>query len=164
VPPDQPAFVVGLPEVDQREAELLDVAEGPDPEQVLLQRPDEPLGAAVALGGAEEGRRGRGAEPGDLALEIAGHVLGPVIVADGEAAGGVLRDAAEAFGDALPDRLQRLVACAVQGGEDADSLGRAMVDGDEDRDLALLHREACGHVGAPHRVDRLRDDRAVVGL
>jgi hypothetical protein len=54
---DQPAFVVGLPELDQREAEFLDRPEGPDPEQVLLQRPDEPLGAAVALGGADEGGR-----------------------------------------------------------------------------------------------------------
>jgi hypothetical protein len=86
----------------------------------------------------------------------------PVVVADGEAAGGVLLDAAEALGDALPDRLQRLVPGAVQGGVDADALGRAMVDGDEDRDLALLHREAGRHVGAPHRVDGLRDDRAVV--
>jgi hypothetical protein len=64
-----------------------------------------------------------------------------VVVADGEAAGGVLLDAAEALGDALPDRLQRLVPGAVQGGVDADALGRAMVDGDEDRDLAMLQRE-----------------------
>ena len=47
MPLDQPAFVVGLPEVDELEAELLDGPEGPDPEQVLLQRPDEALGAAV---------------------------------------------------------------------------------------------------------------------
>jgi hypothetical protein len=69
------------------------------------------------------------AEPGDLALEVAGHVLAAIIVADGEAAGGVLLDAAEALGDALPDRLQRLVPGGVQRCVDADALGRAVVDG-----------------------------------
>src|SRR5687767_11681122 len=81
--------------------------------KVLTQRrfsfwgPDEPLGAAVALRGANEGGGGGGAEPGDLLLEVVGHVLAAVVVADGEAAGRVLLDAAEALGHALPDRLER---------------------------------------------------------
>jgi hypothetical protein len=87
------------------------------------------LGAAVALGGSDESRRRRGAEPGDLALEVAGHVLAAMVMADGKAAGGVFLDAAEALGDALPDRLQRLVPGGVQRGVDADALGRAVVDG-----------------------------------
>jgi hypothetical protein len=85
-----------------------------------------------------------------------------VVVADGEAAGGILFDGAEALGDVLSDRFQRLVPGPMQGGVDADALVRAMFDGDEDRDLALLHREACSHVGAPHHVDGVRDDRAIV--
>jgi hypothetical protein len=36
---------------------FLDRLEVPDPEQVLLERADEPLGAAVALGRADEGGR-----------------------------------------------------------------------------------------------------------
>jgi hypothetical protein len=40
MPLDQPVLVVGFPELDQRLAELLDGLEGPDPEQVLLQRPE----------------------------------------------------------------------------------------------------------------------------
>jgi hypothetical protein len=40
-----------------------------------------------------------------------------VVVADGEAAGGILLDAAEALGDALSDRLQRLVPGPMQGAE-----------------------------------------------
>ena len=96
VPLDQPVFVVGLPEVEQGEAELLDGLEGPHPEEVLLERPDEPLGAAVALGRADEGRRALGAEEGDLLLEGVGHVLAAVVVADGETAGGVLGEPAEA--------------------------------------------------------------------
>jgi hypothetical protein len=47
---------------------------------------------------------------------------------------------------ALPDRLQRLVARAVQGGVDADAFRRAMVDGNEHRHLAVLDGEGCGHV------------------
>jgi hypothetical protein len=65
-------------------------------------------------------------------------------------------------GHALPDRLQRLVARAVQGGMDADAFRRAMIDGDEDRDLAMLDGERRGHVGSPHGVDGLRNDRAVM--
>jgi hypothetical protein len=45
---------------------------------------------------------------------------------------------------------------------DADAFRRAMVDGDEDGNLAVLDGDRRGHVGAPHGVDRLRDDRAVV--
>jgi hypothetical protein len=37
-----------------------------------------------------------------------------------------------------------------------------MVDGDEDGDMAVLDGDRRGHVGSPHRIDRLRDDRAVV--
>jgi hypothetical protein len=108
-----------------------------------MKRSAQPLPSGARMKAGEgEGRpplvRGRPerAEPGDLALEVAGHVLASVIVADAEALGGVPFDAAEAIGDALPDRLQRLVPGAVQGGMDADALGRAMVDGDEHCDLA----------------------------
>jgi hypothetical protein len=48
VPFDQPVAVVGLSERQQRLSEFLDGFKGPDPEQVLLERADEPLGAAVS--------------------------------------------------------------------------------------------------------------------
>lgn len=69
-----------------------------------------------------------------------------MVVTDAQALGCLLLDAAEALGDALPDRLQRLVARAVQGGVDADAFRRAMVDGDEDSDLAVLDGEGSGFV------------------
>ena len=98
MPLDQPVFVVAPPEVDQGEAELLGGPQAPDPKEVLIQRPDEPLRAAVAIGGSDEGRARLGAEPRDLLLEVAGHVLAAVVVADAEAPGGVLRHTAEALG------------------------------------------------------------------
>ena len=45
---------------------------------------------------------------------------------------------------------------------DADAFRRAVVDGDEDCHLAMIPGEGGGHVGSPHRVDRLRNDRAVM--
>src|SRR5918993_6000880 len=44
VPLDQPSGVVDIAEGEQRLAELLDGVEGLDPEQVLFQSADEPLG------------------------------------------------------------------------------------------------------------------------
>ena len=59
MPLDQPAFGVGPPEVDQGEVEGLGGSGGLAPEQVLLEHPDEPLGATIAFGRAERGSRGR---------------------------------------------------------------------------------------------------------
>ena len=49
---DQPVLVVGRLELEQRQAEFLDGLEGPNPEQVLLQRPDEALGPQPLPSGA----------------------------------------------------------------------------------------------------------------
>ncbi len=54
---DDPGLVVGLPEPLECQAQLFDGVEAADPQEVLLQHPDEALGAAVALGLADEGRR-----------------------------------------------------------------------------------------------------------
>src|SRR5512134_1146102 len=71
----QPVRVVPGGEFEQGEAQLLDGLELAHPEQVLLQGPDEPLGDAVALWLAHEGRRRLDAEEGDLVLEVIGHVV-----------------------------------------------------------------------------------------
>jgi hypothetical protein len=44
---DDPRPVVGVLEGEEREAELLDGVEAADPEEVLLQGPDEALDAAL---------------------------------------------------------------------------------------------------------------------
>ena len=69
--------------------------------------------------------------PGDLALEVVGHALRAVVVADREPSGGALGDVAEVFHDALADRLERLVPGAASGCVDACALRRAAIDGDE---------------------------------
>src|SRR3954464_533863 len=97
VPLDDPALVVGPLERDERQAELLDGLEAAHPQQVLLQGPDEPLGAAVALRLAHEGRRALDAEEADLGLEVVAHVLAPVVVAQPQAGGDVLGERAAAL-------------------------------------------------------------------
>ena len=77
----------------------------------------------------------------------------PVVVADGQAAGGVLRERPEVAAHALADRLESLEACCPRRGVDPDAFGRAMVDGDEHRGLPLAG-PGRGQVGAPHLVHR----------
>src|SRR5918912_89047 len=106
VPLDQPGGVVGLAELEQRHAQVLDGVEGPYPQQVLLEGADEALGAAVPLRRADEGGRALDPEEAQLALEMAGHVLRAVVVADGEACSDALGENAEVMPHALADRLE----------------------------------------------------------
>src|ERR1700712_2355486 len=66
---DHPRGVVCVLEGEKRLAQFLDGVEGLHPHEVLLQRSDEALGTAVALGSPHEGRRTFGAQEGDLVLE-----------------------------------------------------------------------------------------------
>jgi hypothetical protein len=115
---------------------------------------------------AHEDRRAVDAPEAQLLLEIAGHVRRAVVVADREAAGDALREAAEVAPHPLAERLQRLEAGGVMCGVDADALGGAlgrlrlpswrygssalpmMIDGDEHRRLTLAGHPR-GRVGAP---------------
>src|SRR3954453_5642217 len=84
---EQTGRVVALAEREQGLPQLLDGLEGPHPQQVLLQRADEALGAAIAFRGADEGGRTLDAEEGDLFLELVGHVVRSVVVAHRQTAG-----------------------------------------------------------------------------
>src|SRR3954452_17674235 len=76
--------------------------------------------------------------------------------------GDVLGERAEALAHALTDRLERLEALGAAAGVKADALGRAMTDSHEHRGLAFTghHR---GQVGAPHQINPLGGDGAVMG-
>src|SRR5918992_6015219 len=98
---DEPGGVVVGDEVPQPAPQVLDRVEGVHPEEVLLQGADEALGDAVALGLADEGGRALDAEEGDLVLEVAGHVVGAVVVAKRETLADVPLNGAEVAQDAL---------------------------------------------------------------
>src|SRR4051794_24383877 len=102
--------------------------------EVLLERADVALGAAIAFRGQNEGGRALDTEEGELALE--GRVLTAVVVPDGETPGDVFAERPEATAHPLSDRPKRLEAGAAPGGVNADALGAVVVDGDEHGDLA----------------------------
>jgi len=61
----------------------------------------------------------------------------------------------------LADGLEGLESGPMVGGMHPDALGVVVIDGDEDRRLTFA-RSGRRHIGAPHRVDRFGDDRAVM--
>jgi hypothetical protein len=83
-------------------------------------------------------------------------------VAELEAAGDALGEGAEARAQGLAQRLERLEAGRPACRVDADAFRRAVIDRDEDRGLAFAG-QGRRQVGAPHGVDPLGADRAVVG-
>src|SRR6202171_5355609 len=80
VPSDEPSFVVASGELDECGSQLFDGVEGSHPQQVLFQGSDEALCDAVALGLSHEGGRSFDPQAFDFVLEIAGHVVGAMIV------------------------------------------------------------------------------------
>ena len=59
---DEPVLVVLVAEVLEGLVQVFEVGEGVDPEKLLLEGAPEPLDAAIALGGTNEGWAGRHAE------------------------------------------------------------------------------------------------------
>src|SRR5215212_4335905 len=161
MPLQDPGLVIAPAELQQRQAEVLDGVEVPHPEKVLLERADETLSAAIALRRAHKGWRADHTQKRDLALKGIRDILAAVIMPKRQAASDALPEAPEALARTLPDRLQRLKAGGAPGRMDADALGRAVVDGNEyTRETFTCHD--AGQVGAPHRVDPLGRDRAVM--
>src|SRR3954449_13594512 len=123
MPFDEPGRVIELPKDEQRLTKLFDAVKGPHPEQVLLERADEALGAAVPLGSPHEGGRACDAQEAEFLLESVGHVLASVIVPNGETARDLFGESAKAAPHPLPDRLERLKAGRPARGMNADALG-----------------------------------------
>jgi hypothetical protein len=81
-PPDDPVVVEAAGEVAERLVELPDGAESVQPEELLLQGPDESLDAAVAFRLPHEGRARLDAEGLELVLEGMRDELAAVVVAE----------------------------------------------------------------------------------
>lgn len=79
---DQPALVIGLLPGNERKAKLLDRVEGTDPQELLVERADDAVGTAVALGRPHERGTGLYSPEGDLILEIVSELLRAVIAAN----------------------------------------------------------------------------------
>ncbi len=77
-------------ELEQRLPEFLDGVEGSHPQQLLLQRADEPLGHAVALRRPHESGARLDAKEGNLLLEGMAHLLRTMVVPQDKAFGNAL--------------------------------------------------------------------------
>ena len=99
--------VVPLLELQQRLPQFLDGVEGPHPQQLLLQRADEPFSHAVALRGPDEAWAGFDPQEAEFLLESMAHVLWTMIVAQYQAGGDAFRQRVTVLPDPLMDRLQR---------------------------------------------------------
>ena len=71
-------------------------------------------------------------------LKVIAHELRTMIVAEPKSVGSAGPEAPEVLMDALAEGFERLEAGGTLDGMNADALGRAMVHGGEDGDLAVL--------------------------
>jgi hypothetical protein len=157
------AFPAGPgPAFDVRGTQLVDRSEGPDPQEVLLERSDEPLGAAVAFGLADERRRTLDSEERQLVLEVVAHVLAAVVVAEFETGRDVGGEAAEVLAGALTDRFKRLEPVRRLRRMETDAFAGAVIHGHEHGRRAFRQCDRTGEIRSPPRVRRVGGDRTVV--
>jgi hypothetical protein len=76
---DEPLLVVAILEGEERQAQGFDGIEALDPEELFFERADEPFGAPVALGLADEGGTAGDPEEAQLGLEEAAQELAVMI-------------------------------------------------------------------------------------
>ena len=138
--------------------------EVPDPQQLLLERSEEAFDTAVAFRFANKRRRRLDSQEGEFVLEVIAHELRTVIVPESESFGGGAPEAAEVLTDALAEGFQSLEARGTLDGMNAHTLGRAMVNGGEDGDLAVVEGDRCRGIDALHPVGTIGGDGSAMGL
>src|SRR3954463_2850274 len=109
-----------------------------------LEGAEEALDDAVGLGLGDEGETGGDAPEPDLLLEMLGHEVGAVVVAQREAAGGVGAEFAELLADRHADGLGGFEAGADLADVPAEEFGVPVIDDAEQPDLAILHGDDLG--------------------
>src|SRR5262249_14041511 len=161
-PLDEPLGVVARDELADDPACLGETPEAMEIEALLLERAHEALDDAIALRFADVRRRDRHPQPLHLVDPRIGDVLRAPVAPDPEAAGHVLRKAAEHLAHALTERLERGPAIADLRGVPAHELIHAMVDGAEEPAPAVFLGVKARRVGTPHLVRPRRGDRTGV--
>src|SRR5512139_418776 len=162
MPFDQPLLIIEPHPVEERLAKLLHGLKRAHPQELLFERPNEPLRHAVAFWGTDKCRTRRDAQKSEFGLEIVTHILTAMIMPHLQvrrAAGG---DGPKLLAHPLANRLQGLKPRGPLRRMDANPFERAMIHPDEDRDGPVFHRHRAGRIRAPHLVRTLRRDRAVV--
>src|SRR5450830_240935 len=159
---DEPLVIVKINEVGDLSPCLLEILEIEEPEAFLLHRSHEALGHAVALRLGDEGVGEFDSEPSRLAFEDVRCVLGAPVQPQLQPGGDGTGIAAEVFGDALLDGLERREASADLGHVVADDLDRGVVNRAKEPAPAIPACVETRPVRAPHLVRLVRHDRSVV--
>src|SRR5215831_16148706 len=159
---DQPLCVVARDEPADDPTRLDEALEAMEIEALLLERAHEALDNAVALGLADVRRRDRHPQPLHLVDPRIGDVLRAPVASDPQAAGDVLRKAAEHLAHPLTERLERGPAIADLRRVPAHELVHAVIDGPEEPAPAILLGVEPRRVSAPHLIRARRGDRAGV--
>src|SRR5215831_18598200 len=160
---DEPLLIIETQPVVECAAEVLHGLERAHPQQLFLERPNEPFRDAVAFWGAHEHRTRCDPQESEFGLEGLAHILTAVIMPHLHARRNAGREGAELLANALANRLQRFEAGGSPRRMDADPFEGAMIDADEDRDGTVLLRHRAGGIGAPHLIRAFGRDRAIVG-
>src|SRR3989454_565393 len=144
--------------------QLFHVLKRAHPQELLFQRADEPLDAAIAFRLAHEGRRRLHAQEGDLRLVVVAHVLAAVVVPVANAGRGPRAESAAVVAHPLPERLQGLEPRGFLGRVKAHAFRRAVIDRHEHRHLSILDRGRRSAVAGPDFVGPLGDDGSRVRI
>src|SRR5262249_15789545 len=145
-----------------RSTHLLRIAEGFDPQQLLLQRAEEALDTPIALGRSHESWARLDAEKGKLGLKVIADVLAAMIMAHSQTTRNALGVAFESITDRLANGFERLEASRLLGRVTANAFRGAVIDRREDGHQAFVGRPDSGRVRAPHDIGTLGHDRAIV--
>src|SRR5215211_5052903 len=117
---------------------------------------------AIRLRLSDEGVARRYAPEADLLLEVVGHEVAAVVVAEREAAGGACGEVTELLADGHAEGLYGLEAVAGLRDVPAEEFGVPMLGDAEQPHLAVLDGGDLGRVGGPHDVRRRGGDVAVM--
>src|SRR5215211_1848997 len=159
---DQPFGVVANDEGADGVADLVDGLEDACMHDLLLQRSEQALDHSIRFRLPDEGVAWRHAPEPDLLLEVVGHEVAAVVVAEREAAGGAGGELTELLADGHADGLGGLVAGAGLCHVPAQQLGVPVLGDAEQPHLAVPDGGDPGGVGGPHHVRRRGDDVTVV--
>src|SRR5215212_7529521 len=159
---DQPFGVVANDEGTDGVADLVDGLEDASMHDLLLQRSEQALDHSIRFRLPDEGVARCDAPEPDLLLEVAGHEVAAVVVAEREAASGACGEVAELLADGHAEGLYGLEAVAGLRDVPAEEFGVPMLGDAEQPHLAVLDGGGLGRVGGPHDVRRRGDDVPVM--
>ena len=134
------------------------------PEQVFFQISGKPFITAITFWHAYKGRQGCYPRPFYFFLKVIRPVLSAVIMPQAEAFGDIFSRCSKMVFDTPPDRLESLPPTLTPERVNAYAFLGAVIISDEYGGLAFFKRHSRCHIRAPHCIDGLWSNGAVMCL